>query len=237
MFPRSKSARPSSVQLASWFPAFSLRIVGYILLLLAVVDAIDSLIPPEFLNPNWEFATIGQFVERSPVSLIGLVFIFHRGRRFRGSLERSLLKPLCGAAILVGGLYCLTVPLTLGDGVRLQEQAVAQAEQAKVQQLTQLNTLKASLSKTSMVQLQRVAETLDTQKNLNLPSLPTSEQGLRAELLDRVETASKTAVQQSALSVQKERFKLRKTVAKWVIGALISGIGFIYLGYVSWQFV
>jgi transcriptional antiterminator Rof (Rho-off) len=186
-----KSDSPSSVNLTSWFPVFSLRVVGYILILLAAIDAVDSLVPPEFMNPNWEFATIGQFVERSPVSLIGLVFVFHRGKRFRRPLERSLLKPLCTFAIVVGCLYCLTVPLTLGDGIRLQEQAVAQAEQTKAQQLAQLKTFKTSLSKASVAQLQHVADTLN----------------------------------------------LRKTVAKWVIGALVSGVGFIYLGYASWQFV
>jgi transcriptional antiterminator Rof (Rho-off) len=234
MFLRSKSDPPSSVNLTSWFPVFSLRVVGYILILLAAIDAVDSLIPPEFMNPNWEFATIGQFVERSPVSLIGLVFVFHRGKRFRRPLERSLLKPLCTLAIVVGCLYCLTVPLTLGDGIRLQEQAVAQAEQTKAQQLAQLKTLKTSLSKASVAQLQRVADTLNPQKSLNFPN---SEQSLRTELLSQVRTAGDTAVQQSLASVQKQRFRLRKTVAKWVIGALVSGVGFIYLGYASWQFV
>jgi hypothetical protein len=44
-------------------------------------------------------------------------------------------------------------------------------------------------------------------------------------------------LQQSAAGLRKQQLTLRKTVAKWVIGALLSGIGFIYLGYVSWRFV
>jgi hypothetical protein len=208
--------------------------VGYILLLLAVVDAVDSLVPPEFMNPNWEFATIGKFVERSPVSLIGLGLVFYRGKRFRRRLERLLLKPICALAIGVGVLYCLTIPLTLGDGMRLQEQAVERAQQAQNQQLTQLKTLQKSIETASMAQLQRLATTIDAQKVLGLP---TSESALRADLVSRLQTVRDNALQQSAAGLRKQQLTLRKTVAKWVIGALLSGIGFIYLGYVSWRFV
>jgi hypothetical protein len=234
MFSRSHSNSSNSVHQAAWFPVFSLRFIGYILVLLALLDAADSLVPLELMNPNWEFATIGQFVERSPVSLIGLGFVFHRGKRFRGRLERSLLKPLCVLSILAGCLYCLTVPLTLGDGMRLQTQAAAQAEQTKVQQLAQLDTLRTSIGKASAAQLQQVAKTLESQKG---ESLPTAEQNLRVELLSRVQTARDTSLQQASDAVQSQKFKLRKTVAKWVMGALLAGVGFIYLGYVSWRFV
>jgi hypothetical protein len=230
----SKLAHPRSAHKPLWFPIFSLRTVGYILLLLAIVDAVDSLVPPEFMNPNWEFATIGKFVERSPVSLIGLGLIFYRGKRFRRPLERSLLKPICALAIGVGILYCLTIPLTLGDGMRLQEQASVQAQQTKSQQSTQLKALETSITKASMAQLQRLATTIDTQKVLELPD---SEPELRAELISRLQIVRNNTLQQSSNTARKQQFALRKTVAKWVIGALLSGIGFIYLGYVSWQFV
>jgi transcriptional antiterminator Rof (Rho-off) len=233
MLSRSKSV-PSRSTRAVWFPVFSLRVVGYILVLLAILDAIVSLVPPEFMNPNWEFATIGQFVERSPVSLIGLALVFHRGKHLRGRLEQPLLKPLCGLAIVVGCLYCLSVPLTLGDGVRLQQQAEVQAEQARVQQLAKLKTLKASLGKASPEQLQSVAKGLEAQE---VPSLPTTEANLRAELLSRIDAAKDAALGQSAESTRKAQFELRKTVVKWVMGAVLAGIGFIYLGYVSWKFM
>ena len=232
MLSRSKSVRSRARSV--WSPIFSLRVVGYILVLLAILDAVVSLVPPEFMNPNWEFATIGQFVERSPVSLIGLALIFYRGKQLRGGLERPLLKPLCLLSVCVGTLYCLSVPLTLGDGVRLQQQAAVQAEQAKVQQIAKLKTLKASLGKASTEQLQNVANGLEAQK---APSLPTAEGDLRTELLSRIDAAKDTVLEQSSTSAQKERFELRKTVAKWVIGAVLAGIGFIYLGYVSWKFV
>jgi hypothetical protein len=230
----SKPAHSRPIHKPLWVPIFSLRTVGYILLLLAVVDAVDSLVPPEFMNPNWEFATIGKFVERSPVSLIGLGLVFYRGKRFRRRLERSLLKPICALAIGVGILYCLTIPLTLGDGMRLREQAVEQAAQAQSQQLTQLNTLKKSIETASMAQLQRLATTIDAQKVLGLP---TSESALRADLTSRLQIVKDNTLRQSAAAARKQQFALSKTVAKWVIGALLSGIGFIYLGYVSWRFV
>ncbi len=230
----SKQGHPRPLNKPSWVPIFSLRTVGYILLLLAIVDAVDSLVPPEFMNPNWEFATIGKFVERSPVSLIGLSLVFYRGKRFRRRLERPLLKPICALAIGVGILYCLTIPLTIGDGMRLKEQAVEQAGQAKNQQLTQLKTLEKSIQTASMAQLQRLATTIDSQKVLGLP---TSESALRADLISRLQTVRDNNLQQSSEVVRKQLLTLRKTVVKWVIGALLAGIGFIYLGYVSWRLV
>jgi hypothetical protein len=230
----SKLAHPRFLNRPLWWPIFSLRVIGYILLLLAVVDAVDNLVPPEFLNPNWEFATIGKFVERSPVSLIGLGFVFYRGKRFRRRLERSLLKPICAIAIGVGILYCLTIPLTLGNGLRLQQQAITQTEQAKSQQLAQLKTLENRIKKASIAQLQRLSTTIETQNTL---SLPTTEPALRAELISRLQMARDNTVEQSAAAARKQRLILSKTMAKWVIGALLSGIGFIYLGYVSWKFV
>jgi hypothetical protein len=134
----------------------------------------------------------------------------------------------------VGILYCLTIPLTLGDGMRLQEQAIAQAEQAKSQQLAQLKTLEKSIGKASMAQLQRLSSTIDAQNGFDLPA---SEPALRAELIARLQIVKDNTVQQSSAATLKQQFALRKTVAKWVIGALLSGIGFLYLGYVSWQFV
>jgi hypothetical protein len=234
MSTHSKQAHPRPIHKQLWVPIFSLRTVGYILLLLAIVDAVDSLVPPEFMNPNWEFATIGKFVERSPVSLIGLGLVFYRGKRFRRRLERALLKPICVLAIGIGILYCLTIPLTLGDGMRLQEQSVEQAGQARSQQLAQLKTLEKSIQTASVAQLQRLATTIDAQKVLGLP---TSEPALRADLISRLQTVRDNNLQQSAEVTRKRLLTLRKTVAKWVIGALLAGIGFIYLGYVSWRFV
>lgn len=215
-----------------WVPIFALRVVGYILILLAILDAIDSLVPPDFFNPAWEFATIGRFVDRSPVALIGLGLAFYQGKRLRRPLERLLLKPLASLAILAGVLYCLTIPLTLGDGMRLQEQAIAKAKQDQVQQTARLKTLETSIRQASLAQLQRLATTIDAQ---DLTDLPKTETRLRTELLSRLQIARDTAVRQSLTAGDKQRFVLRKTVIKWVLGALLSGIGFIYLGYVAWR--
>ncbi|WP_235107363.1 HpsJ family protein [Acaryochloris sp. 'Moss Beach'] len=87
--PSSTSAPPSKNQ---WLSTFVLRIAGYALLLLTLVDTLAILIPPQLLDPAWELETIGSLVERSPVPLIGFALVASGGRRFRQSLDRFLLS-------------------------------------------------------------------------------------------------------------------------------------------------
>ncbi|MBW4450206.1 MAG: HpsJ family protein [Spirirestis rafaelensis WJT71-NPBG6] len=46
-----------------------LRSLGYGLLLLAFFDIVEMFVPPNFMNPAWEFQTFGALVERVPVPL------------------------------------------------------------------------------------------------------------------------------------------------------------------------
>ena len=70
------------------------RVLGYGLLLLALFDIIEMFIPPNFMNPAWEFQTIGALVERVPVPLIGLVLVFFGERHSRTKWEIPILKLL-----------------------------------------------------------------------------------------------------------------------------------------------
>ena len=48
-----------------------LRLVGYGLLLITVVNISFLLIPLQLMNPLWEFQTVGAIVERTPFSILG----------------------------------------------------------------------------------------------------------------------------------------------------------------------
>ena len=54
-----------------------LRLVGYGLLLLAVVNVSCLLISPELMNPWWEFQTMGAIVERLPLTLLGIFLVYY----------------------------------------------------------------------------------------------------------------------------------------------------------------
>ena len=64
------------------FSSGILRLLGYGLLLMAVVDLFFLLIPPQFMNPLWEFQTMGAVVERIPLTLLGIVLTFYGEKVF-----------------------------------------------------------------------------------------------------------------------------------------------------------
>ena len=90
-----------------------LRLVGYGLLLLSLLDLIDTLVPLNLMEPVWQFQTLGKLVEQVPVPLIGIVLIFYGSRNSWAKWEQSLLKLLSWGALLAGIGYFLLVPLGL----------------------------------------------------------------------------------------------------------------------------
>ena len=52
--------------------------VGYLILLLSFLDYILLLMPPQFLNPNWELNTMGRIIEYVWAPLIAFLMIFVR---------------------------------------------------------------------------------------------------------------------------------------------------------------
>ena len=91
----SKSATSSFTHFFQEQQIFSLamlRLVGYGLITMALLDYISLIFPPQFMNPSWEFQTVGGVVERIPIVLLGLVFVFCGERQARKTIEHKLLK-------------------------------------------------------------------------------------------------------------------------------------------------
>ena len=64
-----------------------LRLVGYGLLAIALIEFINLIIPPRLMNPAWELQTIGAFVEQIPVLLLAMVLIYCGERSYRAPVE------------------------------------------------------------------------------------------------------------------------------------------------------
>ena len=67
----------SQDQARQLFSSGILRLVGYGLLVMAIIDLLFLLIPPQLMNPLWEFQTMGAIVERIPVTLLGIVLVYY----------------------------------------------------------------------------------------------------------------------------------------------------------------
>ncbi|MDF5720970.1 MAG: HpsJ family protein [Rhizonema sp. PD37] len=200
-----------------------LRILGYALLVLALFDIIEMFIPPNFMNPAWEFQTLGALVERVPVPLIGLVLVFFGELYSRTKWEFPILKVISWLTLLFAVLFILLIPLGIVNTVRLNSQSSTQISTISTQQISQAEQVEKQLNQATPEQinnlLKRQGRSLDGK----------NPQELKSELLSEVSLA-KTKIKSQAEATQSlQGLNLIKTSVKWNLGALISGALFFII--------
>lgn len=215
---------------SEWSSRSLFRWVGYGLLTLAVFDVINILIPPRLMNPTWEFQTIGALVERVPVPLLGLVLIFYEGANLRGKFEKTVLKVLSWASLVVGVLYLLLIPLALGNTWRINGQNNAQVTAQSSQRLAQIQQIKSQLNNATPQELNNLLSRLSSQGRA--PNIGNSGE-LKNQLASEIAQAEKTLKAQSETSKKSTRLALLKNSIKWNLGALVSGVLFIHIWYAT----
>lgn len=199
------------------------RRVGYGLLLLALFDLIATLLPFNYLNPLWQFETMGALVERVAVPLIGLVLVFFGEEKFRSSFEQKFLKFLRWLCLLVGVLFFFLIPLGLTSTLQVKKaNDIQMADQFK-QQKTRIERVEKQLNSIQDQDLEKFIKnqgrSLDGQ---------TPEQA-RKQFLAKI-NKDKTQLQaQFEQAKATRRLSLVKNLIKWSLGALVSGILFIYI--------
>ncbi len=216
---QSRRAKPGSIAL--------FRMVGYSLLLLALLDLIAIIFPPRLMNPAWEFETMGAIVERVPVPLLGLVLISFGEGNFRGTFERIILKFLRWLCLFVGVLFLLLIPLGVNNTMRLNTQNTAQKSAQYRQQVAQIEQIEKQLK-------QATAQDLDSflrsqGRSLDGQNPRTVKKQLSSEITKTKQTIQTKYQEQQA----NQRLALFKNSVKWNLGALISGVLFIYLWYIT----
>lgn len=204
------------------------RWVGYGLLVLAAFDVVDILLPPQLMNPAWEFRTVGALVERVPVPLLGFALIFYPEANLRGQLEKPILKFLSWATLLIGILYLLLIPLTMSNTWRINSQNNAQAYSQYNQQMAQIQQVKTQLNNAKPQELNQLLNRLNRQGQ----QLDTANLGqLKTQLASEIAQAERNLRAQAEAARVSRRLVLLKNSAKWNLGALVSGVLFIRI----WQ--
>lgn len=209
-----------------------IRWIGYGLLLLSVLDAVQLLIPVGAMTNTWELQTLGALVERVPVFLVGLAFTLLGGPQQRDRWEVMPLKLLSWLLLVLGIGFLLLVPLSTIDAIQVDrqnnQQLEAQFEQNKAvmqqvqQQLSQVNTpmemeqLLNQLSQIGLAPDTKDAKWLAGMKPQTETFLAEGEMRLRNQL-------------QMAQTAQ--RLVLIKNSMKWNLGAIISSVLLVTL----WQ--
>lgn len=216
-----------------WRSNSLLRVIGYCLLILALFDTIDILVPPHFMDPAWEIQTIGQLVERVPVPLLGLGLVFYPKSDFRSKWEGLPNKFLSWASLLAGVLFLLLVPLLVVDNSRIDDQINYQINTQVTQQLSGLEQVEKQLNKAT------TAQDIDgVIARLNLKGLPPNiknQRQLKSRILSEITKAKKTIRSQALAAGADRRSALLRSSFKWLLEALVSGATFIYIwGITCW---
>lgn len=206
---------------------FLLRSLGYGLLILALFDVINILVPPLFMNPNWEFQAVSALVEHTAIPLIGIGLVFYGEWHDRTKLEHWGLKYLSWLSLVIGVVLLLLLPLGISDAWRINNQNNAQIINQVSQQRSQLEQVRERLNRASEQELLNVA------KSSNQTKLSSKNpQQIKEQLLSTInETETKTEAQSKDTRTNMF-FSLLKNCIKLFLEELIVGILFIY----TWRF-
>lgn len=205
---------------------YRLRLVGYGLLLFAVIDVIQLLYPPQLLNPVWELQTMGAIVERLPVPLLGLVMVLFGDDYDRMIWEDIFLKFVSWFSLLLALLFFLLVPLGVLNTTRINTQNSQRIEAQSQARLAELEQVEQQVSQGTTQDLQTLAAELN---RLGLPVDSQKTDELKSEILSRVATAKERLPEQAEGTKKNQRRVLLKNSIKWNIGALVSSILFFYI--------
>lgn len=210
------------------FSSGILRLVGYGLLLMALVDLFFLLVPPQLMNPLWEFQTMGAIVERIPVTLLALVLIYYGEKSDRAPIEATILKVLSWFCLLAAVLLMLIIPLNISNSFRIYNQHNASTNAQFVTQKDNIQQFKEQLEAASSKDeigaiLQRQAK-----QKVNIPD-SVNTQKLKTDIIANLQNNQDNITDQvEAFRAQKKTLLLKKCV-KWNLGALISAVLFFII--------
>jgi hypothetical protein len=206
----------------------TLRLVGYVLLLLSFADILGIFIPAHFMNPEWELQAITELVERVAVPLIGLAFVFYQDLQHRIKLEFVILKGFSWAALCVGVAYLILLPLLLVNSFRLDGVLTEQANTFIDQRMTQVDQIQFRLKQAASKP--EVSTLFSRFSGQPLPATLADKEfpELKRELLATIEKGKPTIRKQAQAEGAERRLKLFKTSLKAFFGAIIAGGCFIY---------
>lgn len=197
--------------------------IGYGLLLFVLVDFIDIVFPFHFMDPVWEFKTVGAIVERVPLPLIGLVLIFYNKLDFRAKWELKILKFLSHTSLLIGIFFLLLIFLCASNSLRVNKMNDDTVNTQTNQQISQLQKTAQQVDKATATEL----ESFLTQINTQGISPIQNAQELRSRLLSELNKSQSKVKAEAETIRQTRRLALIKSAVKWSLGCVIAGDLFI----------
>lgn len=207
-----------------------LRLIGYGMLGLALFDLIETVISnSNFGNAISMLQLIGAFVEKSPVSLLGLGLVLIGGLNERYKWERFLLKVLSWLTLLVGILYILLIPLAIANTVLVNNVVNTYIDGQYQQKLTQASGFEERFKQATPEAVEEIVKRQGGSLGDKSP------QQLKDKILADVnQSKAQLKSQADAAKSQQKKSWLTKSI-KWNLGALIAGTLFISIWkYTTW---
>lgn len=199
-----------------------LRLIGYGMLGLALFDLIETVISnSNFGNAISMLQLIGAFVEKSPVSLLGLGLVLIGGLNERYKWERFLLKVLSWLTLLVGILYILFIPLAIANTVLVNNVVNTTIDSQYKEKLKQASEFEQRFKLATPEAIQDIVKRQGGSLGDKTP-----EQLKDKILADVNQSKAQLKAQADATKSQQRKSWLVKSI-KWSIGALIAGTLFI----------
>lgn len=205
-----------------------LRVIGYGILVLCLIDLVDILYPFQAFNSEWEFNTVGGLVERVGFPLVGFGLIFIGEESNRSKFERFLLKPLSWALMVYAIAYWVLAPIGVSSAWRIHNQNNAQLVSQLSQQREQVKAAQAQIQKLTDEQMKALVQrsTGGEVQNFNADEF-------RKRQIENIATTAQQAETQAKVAVEQRSKNLLKKSIKWTLGSVISGAVFLYLWYLS----
>lgn len=210
------------------FSSGILRLVGYGLLIMALVDILFLLIPPQLMNPLWEFQTMGAIVERIPVTLLGIVLVYYGERSDRAPVERFILKWLSWLSLAAAILLFLMIPLSITDSFRIYYQQNAGVNAQIVSQIDTIQAFKDELNTANSVAEIKVILQKQANQKVNIPQ-SVNTQKLKTDIFKSLEENQANLRNQVQSFRDQKRSNLLKNCLKWNLGAIIASILFFLI--------
>ncbi|MEM9509783.1 MAG: HpsJ family protein [Cyanobacteria bacterium P01_E01_bin.35] len=210
------------------FSAGILRLVGYGLLLMAVVDLFFLVIPSQLMNPLWTFQTMGSIVERIPITLLGMVLVYCGVQSDRAPIETKILKFLSWFSLVAAIFLMLMIPLSIYNSWQIYNQHSATANAQFVSQKDLLQQFKAQLEAAkSKDEIGMILQQQANQK-FNIPD-SVNTQELKQSIIATLKNNQDSLTSQAQAFRAQKRSLLLKKCLKWNLGALIASILFFLI--------
>jgi len=205
-----------------------LRLVGYGLLSIAIVNLLFLLIPFQLASPLWEFQTMGAMVERVPVALLGMVLIYYGEQCDRAPLEAIILRLLSWFSLLIAITLILTIPLSVSDSFQIYNQHDATADAQFVSQKDTIEQFKQQLKAVNSKEEIGAILQQQARQQINIPDSINIKK-LKTDIITNLQNNQDSIISQvEAFRGQKKSLLLKKCL-EWNLGALIASILFFMI--------